>query len=145
MSSYQLPKIVAIILLLSSCQKKGNEIRHTDIQINKNQHVDFCYINNGNWDTIIIIPPYSKLDLLYFKDEAYMDKVSKIQSIDWINMLLIKKDEIEVGYIEVPRSYLDFKTSNFSYITRNNCSISYHKTKESDVPLIQTEELTLTK
>jgi hypothetical protein len=96
--------------------------------------INLCEIHEASWDSIILVAPYSREAL--WKDikniNSIAEELSQMQSVDWKNYLIFLEGQTAVGYMEIPRDYVDFDHENEGVrivIYKANCILYYKKGK----------------
>jgi hypothetical protein len=96
--------------------------------------INLCEIHKASWDSILIIAPYSRKSLWENIENinSIREELNQMQSIDWRNYLILLKGQTAVGYMAIPRDYVDFDYKNESgrkIIYKEKCKLDYNNGK----------------
>jgi cell division protein FtsX len=117
------------IILLTSCNFSSSEIENRiDEDIKLHKKVDFTNLNSFEWDKLLILTPYSNVDIVEKRYKINLSTVSKtIESDDNINTIVFLSKNRAVKYVELSRKYGDFSNIN-GIIEKNDAIFKYEKT-----------------
>ena len=117
--------IIAIsFFLLNSCNK-NDYILESKIggEIIQSKELKLSSYNDFEWDSLIIIKPYSNLAKIATKNKLNLSNVSNsIESLDDINLLIFLKDKKAVKTCELKRMYGDFDGIYGQVIPKNKAN-----------------------
>lgn len=121
------------LLLAIGCSEKPDRIALELLKVDSSKdYLDFCQSYSFDWDSILIVTPYSRFESL--KDlnlrnfSTLKEELKIMESIDWKHYLLfIEGNGNLTAFAEIPRGYLDFEfedqSSSPKYIYQFNCEL----------------------
>lgn len=116
--------IAISIFLLNSCNK-NDYLLESKIsgEILQNKELKLSAYNEFEWDSLIIIEPYSNLEKIASEKNLNLSNINNsIESLDDINLLIFLKDKKAVKTCELERIYGDFNGIYGQIIQKKNAN-----------------------
>ncbi len=114
MKKFIIPLIIFVFLIILSWKVTFQDSTLSKIKnsIEIEKKIDFKEFTDFDWDSMLVIYPYSIINEQSNKYNIDLSIVSKdIEKYDKINTLVFIKDKKAIDYIEIPREYFNFKSS----------------------------------
>ena len=110
-----------LFLIIISCNKNDYILESKiSAEIIQNKELNLSKYNDFEWDSLIVISPYSNLEKIANQNKLDLSNVSKsIESLDDINLLVFLKNKKAVKTCELKRMYGDFNGIYGKIISKN--------------------------
>lgn len=119
-------KFVFLLLIAISCYKIQDKKLQQSIrfEIEQNKSLDFSNYKDFQWDSVILLSPYTYIQRVEKENDLDLSGVSKdIEFSDSINLLVFLKDRKMVKYVEITRGLGDFVEEYEVIIHKNDTLI----------------------
>lgn len=95
-----------------------------NLEIKKTNSLDLSNYKDFQWDSVILLPPYTNIERVEKENDLDLSGVSKdIEFSDSINLLVFLKDRKMVKYVEINRVLGDFVAEYEVIIPKNDTLI----------------------
>lgn len=119
-------KFVFLLLIAISCHKIQDKKLQQSIrfEIEQNKSLDFSNYTDFQWDSVILLSPYTNIQSIEKEKDLDLSGISKdIEVLDSINLLVFLKDRKMVKYVEINRVLGDFVAEYEVIIPKNDTLI----------------------
>ncbi|ADQ82982.1 hypothetical protein J5295_09675 [Riemerella anatipestifer] len=118
--------LITLILCFAifSCNKNDYILESKiSAEIIQKKELNLSNYNDFEWDSLIIISPYSSLEKIATENKLNLENVSEsIESLDDINLIIFLKDRKAVKTCELKRMYGDFSGIYGQIIPKNKAN-----------------------
>lgn len=118
--------LMSLILCFSifSCNKNDSILESKiSAEIIQNKELNLSNYNDFEWDSLIIIGPYSNIEKIATENKLDLANVSKsIESLDNINLIIFLKEKKAIKTCELKRMYGDFNGIYGHIIQKNKAN-----------------------
>lgn len=99
-----------IIFTINSCSLNDDVLESKiSAEIIEKKELNLSNFNDFDWDSLIILQPYSIIEKIENEKKIDLSNVSKsIESLDDINLIIFLKDKKTVKSCELKRNFRDF-------------------------------------